>query len=360
MKNLAPSSHRYVCGNSFDSIALPDQSIDLVVSSPPYPMIEMWDESFCSDDSSIRMCLDNGNGKDAFEKMHLLLDRCWSELFRVVVDGGFVCINVGDAARSLNGRFQLFSNHSRVVHKMISLGFDMLPSIICRKPSNVPTRFMGSGMLPAGAYVTLEHEHILIFRKGEKRSFSKEENKLRSASAMFWEERNQWFSDQWEIFGTRQLLAMKSERNRAAAFPVEIALRLINMYSMYGDTILDPFNGTGTTSLAAMVSGRNSIGIDADKTRVLSSAAIPTKRKMKELLNDLLISRIKEHLVYVNSKNELFFKYRNEHLGIPVKTRQEIGLNIYPIKSIRRREDDLCCKYAKFKKEEILALYRSI
>ena len=104
---------------------------------------------------------------------------------------------------------------------------------------------MGSGMLPAGAYVTLEHEYILIVRKGSKREFKTEvEKENRRESALFWEERNVWYSDVWtDIKGTEQKLPKAMSRLRSAAFPFELAYRLINMYSVKGDVILDSISG---------------------------------------------------------------------------------------------------------------------
>ena len=109
---------------------------------------------------------------------------------------------------------------------------------------------MGSGMLPAGAYVTLEHEHILVLRKGNKRNFKTPEEKLRrQKSAFFWEERNLWFSDLWEdLKGTKQNNIDKNIRERSGAYPFELAYRLINMLSLREDKVLDPFLGTGTTT----------------------------------------------------------------------------------------------------------------
>ena len=126
---------------------------------------------------------------------------------------------------------------------------------------------MGSGMLPAGAYVTYEHEYILIFRKGGKRLFGTEEEKARRrVSAYFWEERNVWFSDIWiDLKGAAQGLCNKSVRNRSGAYPLELAFRLICMYSLYGDLVFDPFLGTGTTTTAAIVTGRNSIGAECHR-----------------------------------------------------------------------------------------------
>lgn len=146
------------------------------------------------------------------------------------------------------------------------MGYCVLPDIHWRKQSNAPNKFMGSGMFPAGAYVTYEHEYILVFRKGGKRVFKGAEKALRQKSAFFWEERNVWFSDLWDIKGTSQIItAAKASRDRSAAFPFEIPYRLINMYSAEGDTVLDPFAGLGTTTLAAIASNRNSLGVEIDE-----------------------------------------------------------------------------------------------
>jgi site-specific DNA-methyltransferase (cytosine-N4-specific) len=117
---------------------------------------------------------------------------------------------------------------------------------------------MGSGTRPPNAYVTHEHESILVFRNGESR---RPDPDRRDRSAYFWEERNEWFSDLWEVRGDRQSIP---ERDRAAAYPLEVPYRLVNMYSVRGETVLDPFLGTGTTTAAAMASARHSVGVECD------------------------------------------------------------------------------------------------
>ena len=193
--------------------------------------------------------------------MHNMLNDVWKECDRVLKDGGFVCINIGDATRTINNKFQLYPNHAKIIEFFSSIGYSVLPDIHWHKQSNAPNKFMGSGMYPAGAYVTYEHEYILIFRKGNKRTFQRQEKYLRQKSAYFWEERNIWFSDLWNIKGTMQRMsgASKIVRNRNASFPLEIPYRLINMYSIEGDTVLDPFFGLGTTGIASIISNRNSI-----------------------------------------------------------------------------------------------------
>ena len=148
-------------------------TVDLVVTSPPYPMIGMWDETFSHQSAPIGDRLREGDGDAAFELMHGELDPVWSEAHRLLRPGGIACINVGDATRTIGGSFRVFPNHARVLTACLGLGFEVLPEIIWRKESNKPTKFMGSGMLPGAAYVTQEHEYILVLRKrGERPSSS--------------------------------------------------------------------------------------------------------------------------------------------------------------------------------------------
>ena len=183
-----------------------------MVTSPPYPMIEMWDEIFSKQNPTIGEALKDENGNKSFELMNKELDKVWKEVFRVLIDGGFACINIGNATRKIGEEFKLYSNHSRILEYCINLGFSSLPEILWRKQTNAPNKFMGSGMLPAGAYVTLEHEHILVLRKGNKRNFKTPEEKLRrQKSAFFWEERNLWFSDVWEdLKGTNKTISIRT------------------------------------------------------------------------------------------------------------------------------------------------------
>lgn len=251
-----------------------DESVDLVVTSPPYPMIEMWDNIMSLQNPLIKEALSD-NPSDAFEMMHQELDKVWRECYRILKDGGMMCINIGDATRTINKQFQLYNNHTRIVDACLSIGFTNLPNIIWRKQTNAPNKFMGSGMLPCGAYVTLEHEWILVFRKGGKRDYKQANDKqLRRQSSFFWEERNKWFSDLWEIKGVKQHISNSQTRERNASYPIEIPYRLINMYSQQGDTVLDPFLGMGTTTIAAMMSQRNSIGVEIDANLLPSIIAI--------------------------------------------------------------------------------------
>ena len=323
------TSHHIHFGLAQRMDAIADASVDLVVTSPPYPMVEMWDEGMGVQNPAITDALIRQDGATAFDLMHEELDRVWREVCRVTKPNSFVCINIGDATRTINSEFQLFSNHTRIVQYFLRQGFCCLPPILWRKPTNAPNKFMGSGMLPAGAYITLEHEYILVFRKGGKRVFKSEQDKLlRQQSAFFWEERNQWFSDLWEIRGTGQKMLNKNSRERSGAYPFEIPYRLINMYSVKGDVVLDPFLGTGTTALAAMATGRNSIGYEMDKS--LSETIYETLSPDKiPALNALIRDRLQTHIDFVEKRllsGNWDVKHTNTHYKFPVVTGQETEL----------------------------------
>ncbi len=300
-------------------------SVDLVVTSPPYPMIEMWDSLFSDLNPAINKALADRKGNAAFELMHRQLDLVWQGVCRVLKTGGFACINIGDAVRSLGGKFQLYPNHARILNYFYEQGFSPLPAVIWRKQTNAPNKFMGSGMLPAGAYVTLEHEYILILRKGEKREFNTVSEKLnRQRSALFWEERNQWFSDVWmDLKGTRQTMVDNQVRKRSGAYPFELPYRLIQMYSAQGDTVLDPFLGIGTTMLAAMASARNSIGFEVEKDFFKQ---IKTQvDAIVDFSNQCIQDRLNNHKGYVSQRirENGKPKYENRFYGFPVVTNQE-------------------------------------
>ncbi|MFP4590934.1 MAG: DNA-methyltransferase [Halobacteriales archaeon] len=326
------TDHRVVAGDARELAALEDDSVELVVTSPPYPMIEMWDDVFTALDPRVGEHLEAGRAREAFDAMHAALEPAWSELARVLVDGGIACVNVGDATRRLDGRFRVYPNHARVVEALERLGFEPLPEVLWRKPTNAATKFMGSGMLPPNAYVTLEHEHLQPFRLGgTPRSFEPGADR-RYRAAYFWEERNRWFSDVWsDVRGEDQALLDDDLRERSGAFPLEVPYRLVSMFSVYGDTVLDPFWGTGTTTLAAMAAGRHSVGVERAPALVAAFddrvEAIPSRSRRRAE------RRLAAHAAFVErSRSEgRTFEHRSDAYGFPVTTAQERHLEVYAV-----------------------------
>lgn len=344
--NINFTKHEILNIDSSNMGNIKDNSIQLIVTSPPYPMIEMWDELFFSQNPEIKLDLENGNTFDAYQKMHIILNKVWDECDRVLENNGFICINIGDATRTINGNFQLFSNHSNIIKYFENKGYSVLPDIVWRKQSNSPNKFMGSGMYPAGAYVTFEHEHILVFRKGEKRTFNNREKIARHQSAYFWEERNVWFSDLWDIKGVSQTLIRKGiGRERNASYPFEIPYRLVNMYSVKGDTVLDPFSGLATTSYACMVSQRNSIGCEIDSE--IASLSIERLNRTTDEINNRISNRLKKHMDFIDSlENEKKMNcYTNIYHNFLVKTKQEKEIQIQKIKNIKVDKNSILCEY---------------
>ena len=336
------TQHQFTVDDS-RQIDLPAESVALVATSPPYPMIEMWDELFATLNPEIAEILLGGDGDRAFDLMHAELDMVWTHLHRVLKPGGMACINIGEATRTLSNDFRLYPNQARVVQHLNALGFHSLPKIIWHKPTNAPTKFMGSGMLPPGAYVTNEHEYILIVRKGSKREFTEDQKRIRRYSGYFYEERNDWFSDVWtDLKGADQQLCMTDTRSRSAAFPFELAYRLINMYSIKGDTVLDPFSGTGTTIKACMAAGRNSIGYEIDESLVENFR--PDKDDFVAFANRYLNDRITRHLDFVQ-QHDGSLKYSNNSHGFPVKSDQEMQIILNGIRRIRKENDGFIVTY---------------
>ena len=246
------SDYRVIIGDSRQMPEIDNDSVHLVVTSPPYPMVGIWDDFFTEASAS------------SYDSMHEYLNQTWREVQRTLVPGGISCINIGDATRTREGVFHLYPNHSRIIENFEKLGFVTLPYLLWKKPTNRPHykgkgAFLGSGFLPPNAYVTLDMEYILIFRKGPPRSFPPKDPR-RYDSKFTKKERDEWFSQVWKVPGARQNL--EGLERRVAAFPEEIPRRLIRMFSIVGDTVLDPFLGSGTTLKVAMDLDRKFVGYE--------------------------------------------------------------------------------------------------
>ena len=246
------SDYRVVIGDSRRMKEVEDESVHLAVTSPPYPMVSIWDPFFAEVSAK------------SYDAMHEYLDQIWREVSRVLVHGGIACINIGDATRTTEGIFHLYPNHSRTIENFERLGFVTLPYLLWKKPTTKPHykgkgAFLGSGFLPPNAYVTIDMEYILIFRKGGPRSFpAKDPSRYKSQFTK--KQRDEWFSQVWTVPGARQ--SLEGLERRVAAFPEEIPRRLIQMFSIIGDVVLDPFLGSGTTLKVAMDLDRKFVGYE--------------------------------------------------------------------------------------------------
>jgi DNA modification methylase len=216
-----------------------NNSVHLIVTSPPYPMIEKWDDLFEVVD---------------FWTQHDKLLRIWEECKRVLVSGGILCLNIGDATRTVDGNFTCYPNYAHTTMQLFKIGFTPLIPIIWKKISNRPNAFLGSGMIPPNAYIAQDCEYIGIYRKGSIRKFPPHDL-CRYASEFTKEQRDLWFQQVWQIPG-----AMGAKNT--SAFPEEVPRRLVQMFSCLEETVLDPFSGTGTTSKVCEELERNFIGYE--------------------------------------------------------------------------------------------------
>ncbi|HTT16965.1 MAG TPA: site-specific DNA-methyltransferase [Thermoplasmata archaeon] len=237
-------------------------SVELVVTSPPYPMLPQWDDQFRS------------LGARDYAGMLAVLAGAWKACYRVLVPGGILAVVIGDALRRGDRGFRLWPNHAATLLDAERAGFVPLPYLLWKKPTNRPNAYLGSGFLPPNAYVTLDCEYVLLLRRGALRTFAPHDPR-REESRLSRPQRDAWFSQVWEdVRGARQ----GGTGRRTGAFPPALAERLVRMFSVVGDTVLDPFAGTGTTLWAASRLGRQAIGVEIDPD-VYARLALEARRR---------------------------------------------------------------------------------
>ncbi len=244
------TEHKIVFGDSRSLNHIKDKSVQLIITSPPY-----WQLKDYGTEEQIGF-------NDSYEEYINNLNLVWKECNRVLADGCRLCINIGDQfARSVYyGRYKVIPIRTEIIRFCESLGMDYMGAIIWQKTTTMNTSgggaIMGSFPYPRNGILKMDYEFVLLFKKLGNAPKPTPEQK--AASAMTKEEWSQYFSSHWNFNGVKQM-------GHIAMFPEELPKRLIKMFSFVGETVLDPFCGSGTTSLAAKNLGRNSIGYEINK-----------------------------------------------------------------------------------------------
>ncbi len=238
---------KLILGDSRKMVEILDETIALVVTSPPYWNIK---------DYGITGQI--GYGQTLHEYLKDLY-RVWKECYRVLLPGRRLCVNIGDQfARSIiYGRYKVIPLHVEIVSQCEDIGFDYMGSIVWQKKTTMNTTggatVMGSYPYPPNGIIEIDYEFVLIFKKpGNKNSVSKE---IKNESKLSKEEWKNYFKGHWNFGGTKQI-------GHEAMFPDELPLRLIKMFTFVGETVLDPFAGSGTTLKVAQQLKRNAIGYE--------------------------------------------------------------------------------------------------
>lgn len=252
MCNAMQTIHRLFHADSRSMRFLDDNSVHLVVTSPPY-----WNLKEYENGANQLGVIDN------YEIFVNELSKVWKECYRILVPGGRVVCVVGDVclSRRKNGRHVVMPLHSDIAVSCRKIGFDNLNPILWHKISNASfeanngTSFLGKPYEP-NAIIKNDIEYILMQRKPG--GYRKPTTTQRQKSMIGKDDYDEWFRQIWDLGGA-------STKNHPAPFPLEVATRLVKMFSFHGDTVVDPFCGSGTTLLAALNSERHSIGIEVEK-----------------------------------------------------------------------------------------------
>ena len=249
-----PTQHRLVQGDARKLSFIEDESVHLVLTSPPYWTLKKYRDH------------DDQLGEiENYEEFVRELDKVWEHCYRVLVPGGRLICVVGDVClsrRKNSGRHTVVPLHASIQDHCRKIGYDNLAPIIWYKIANAVFEASGNGggflgkPYEPNAVIKNDIEFILMERKPG--GYRKPTVATRVLSVISNENHKQWFQSIWSG------LTGASTRNHPAPYPEELAVRLVRMFSFVGDTVLDPFMGSGTTTVAAANWGRNTIGVEID------------------------------------------------------------------------------------------------
>ncbi|HLD61809.1 MAG TPA: DNA methyltransferase [Patescibacteria group bacterium] len=283
------TNHKIIIGDSRNMAELQDKSVHLVITSPPYWQLKDYGTS-----GQIGF-------NDSYEDYINNLNLVWKESFRVLNDGCRLCINIGDQfARSVYyGRYKIIPIRTEIIKFCETIGFDYMGAIIWQKATTMNTTggatIMGSFPYPRNGIIKLDYEFILIFKKlGEAPIVSRE---VKEKSKMSKEEWNQYFTGHWNFSGAKQ-------DKHLAMYPEELPKRLIKMFSFVGDKVLDPFLGSGTTTLAAKNLDRNSVGFEINN-EFLPTIKEKTGANKEDLFRGTIFEIIEQKKETADFKSEI-------------------------------------------------------
>ena len=327
------TNHKVITGDSRNMAELKNNSVHLVITSPPYWQLKDYGS------------LDQIGFNDSYENYINNLNLVWKECFRVLNDGCRLCINIGDQfARSVYyGRYKIIPIRTEIIKFCETIGFDYMGAIIWQKATTMNTTggatIMGSFPYPRNGIIKLDYEFILIFKKLGVSTFVSKE--IKEESKMSKDEWNQYFNGHWNFNGAKQ-------DKHLAMFPEELPKRLIKMFSFVGDNVLDPFLGSGTTTLAAKNLNRNSVGYE------INNNYLPTiKEKIGATKDDLFknvafefIDQKQHNINYAKDISELPYIFKDTikfdrkidpkklQFGSKIDSTENEAVNTYSVKKI--------------------------
>jgi len=320
-------------GDSRSMAELKNNSVHLVITSPPYWQLKDYGSS------------DQIGFNDSYENYINNLNLVWKECFRVLNDGCRLCINIGDQfARSVYyGRYKIIPIRTEIIKFCETIGFDYMGAIIWQKATTMNTTggatIMGSFPYPRNGIIKLDYEFILIFKKlGVSPFVSKE---IKEESKMSKDEWNQYFNGHWNFNGVKQ-------DKHLAMFPEELPKRLIKMFSFVGDNVLDPFLGSGTTTLAAKNLNRNSVGYEINNNYLptIKEKIGATKEELFKNVAFEFIDQKQENINYAKDISELPYIFKDTikfdrkidpkklQFGSKIDSTENEAINTYSVKEI--------------------------